>query len=143
MKIHKMRVYALLSALCWLAAVAVIVLDKWEVLVLPKTLGGLLAGGGAGLGSLLAVNAVIARYYSKHEKAQKDFEVGERDERNQAIRGKAAYRALVSATPIFITEWVILLVMDLPPAVLMLVCAGYLAHFGVYLYHVVKLQKEM
>ena len=59
------------------------------------------------------------------------------------IRGMAAYRALVSGTPIFLAVWLILLFLDVPLAGLLVVCAGYLLNFGVYAYHLVKLQKEM
>ena len=71
------------------------------------------------------------------------MEVEDRDERTRTIRGMAAYRALVSGTPIFLSVWLILLFLDVPLAGLLVVCAGYLLNFGVYAYHLVKLQKEM
>ena len=67
----------------------------------------------------------------------------EKDERNQMLRGIAAYRSLLAATPIFIAEWVILLVMDAPMAVLVVVMLAYLAHFVIYMYQLVRLQKEL
>ena len=76
------------------------------------------------------------------EKARQDRDE-DRDERTRTIRGMAAYRALVSGTPIFLTVWLILLFLDVPLAGLLVVCAGYLLNFGVYAYHLVKLQKEM
>lgn len=139
---NKARIYSLLGVLGWLTAIAVIVLDK-TVLEVPKVLGGLLAGGGAGVGSLFAVNALMTRYYQKNEKARKAAEVEERDERSQAIRGMAAYRALVASTPIFILEWILLLLMDLPLPALLVVAAGYMAHFFVYMRQIARLQKEM
>ena len=59
------------------------------------------------------------------------------------LRGIAAYRSLLAATPIFIAEWVILLAMDAPMAVLVVVMLAYLAHFVIYLYQLVRLQKEL
>lgn len=140
---NKFWLLLVLAVTGWLLVIAFIVLDKTALLVLPDFATGLMAGGGAALGSLCLVNALFLRYYQKNEKARRAAEVEERDERNRMLRGMAAYKATLASTPIFLVEWVVLLIMDPPTPVLLLVCAAYLIHFGVYMYHVVKLQKEM
>ena len=89
------------------------------------------------------MKALFARHYRRNEKARRAAEREEKDERNRQIRGIAAYRALLAATPIFLVQWVILLVMDVPMAALVVVMLAYLALFGVYLCQLVRLQKEL
>ena len=125
------------AAVSWLALILAAVQDSLG-LELPRFLGGLLAGGG-----LLTVKALFARHYRRNEKARRAAEREEKDERNRQIRGIAAYRALLAATPIFLVQWVILLVMDVPMAALVVVMLAYLALFGVYLCQLVRLQKEL
>ena len=120
------------AGLSWLAVLLVLLGDNFG-LELPRLAGGLLAGGGGALCGLLTVKALFARHYRRNEKA----------ERNQMLRGIAAYRSLLAATPIFIAEWVILLAMDAPMAVLVVVMLAYLAHFVIYMYQLVRLQKEL
>ena len=130
------------AAVSWLALILAAVQDSLG-LELPRFLGGLLAGGGGALGGLLTVKALFARHYRRNEKARRAAEREEKDERNRQNRGIAAYRALLAATPIFLVQWVILLVMDVPMAALVVVMLAYLALFGVYLCQLVRLQKEL
>ena len=130
------------AGVSWLAVFLVLVGDNLG-LELPRLAGGLLAGAGGALGGLLTVKALLARHYRRNEKARRAAEREEKDERNQMLRGIAAYRSLLAATPIFIAEWVILLAMDAPMAVLVVVMLAYLAHFVIYLYQLVRLQKEL
>ena len=67
----------------------------------------------------------------------------EKDERNQMLRGIAAHRVMLATTPIFIIQWVILLAMDVSIAVMVVVMLAYLAHFLIYMYQLVRLQKEL
>ena len=130
------------AGLSWLAVLLVLAGDSLG-LELPRLVGGLLAGGGGALGGLLTVKALFARHYRRNEKARRAAEREEKDERNQMLRGIAAYRSLLAATPIFIVQWVILLVMDAPMAVLVVVMLAYLAHFVIYMYQLVRLQREL
>ena len=130
------------AGVSWLVLLLLLVGDKLG-LELPRLVGGLLAGAGGALGGLLTVKALFARYYRRNEKARRAAEREEKDERNRQIRGIAAYRALLAATPIFLVQWVILLVMDVPMAALVVVMLAYLALFGVYLCQLVRLQKEL
>ena len=130
------------AGVSWLAVLLVLVGDSLG-LELPRLAGGLLAGGGGALGGLLTVKALFARHYRRNEKARRAAEREEKDERNQMLRGIAAYRSLLAATPIFIAEWVILLAMDAPMAVLVVVMLAYLAHFVIYMYQLVRLQREL
>ena len=139
---NKLRLYTALAALFFLLSAAAYLLDKLSA-PLPDRWGGLLVGGGVGVGVFFLSKALTERYYVKNQKARRMMEVEDRDERTRTIRGMAAYRALVSGTPIFLAVWLILLFLDVPLAGLLVVCAGYLLNFGVYAYHLVKLQKEM
>ena len=130
------------AGVSWLAVFLVLVGDNLG-LELPRLAGGLLAGAGGALGGLLTVKALLARHYRRNEKARRAAEREEKDERNQMLRGIAAYRTLLAATPIFIAEWVILLAMDAPMAVLVVVMLAYLAHFVIYMYQLVRLQREL
>lgn len=130
------------AGVSWLAVFLVLVGDNLG-LELPRLAGGLLAGAGGALGGLLTVKALLARHYRRNEKARRAAEREEKDERNQMLRGIAAYRSLLAATPIFIAEWVILLAMDAPMAVLVVVMLAYLAHFVIYMYQLVRLQREL
>ena len=100
----------------------------FPVINVELAVGIMLATGGS---------AVVARRMGMGEERE------EKDERNRQIRGIAAYRALLAATPIFLVQWVILLVMDVPMAALVVVMLAYLALFGVYLCQLVRLQKEL
>ena len=119
------------AAVSWLALILAAVQDSLG-LELPRFLGG-----------LLTVKALFARHYRRNEKARRAAEREEKDERNQMLRGIAAYRSLLAATPIFIVQWVILLVMGAPMAVLVVVMLAYLAHFVIYMYQLVRLQREL
>ena len=130
------------AGLSWLSVLLALVGDSLG-LELPRLAGGLLAGGGGALGGLLTVKALFARHYRRNEKARRAAEREEKDERNQMLRDIAAYRSLLAATPIFIVQWVILLVMDAPMAVLVVVMLAYLAHFVIYMYQLVRLQREL
>ena len=130
------------AGLSWLSVLLALVGDSLG-LELPRLAGGLLAGGGGALGGLLTVKALFARHYRRNEKARRAAEREEKDERNQMLLGIAAYRSLLAATPIFIVQWVILLVMDAPMAVLVVVMLAYLAHFVIYMYQLVRLQREL
>ena len=59
------------------------------------------------------------------------------------LRGIAAHRCLLATTPIFIIQWVILLALDVSIAVMVVVMLAYLAHFVIYMYQLVRLQKEL
>ena len=59
------------------------------------------------------------------------------------LRGIAAHRVMLATTPIFIIQWVILLAMDVSIAVMVVVMLAYLAHFVIYMYQLVRLQKEL
>ena len=50
---------------------------------------------------------------------------------------------MLATTPIFIIQWVILLAMDVSIAVMVVVMLAYLAHFVIYMYQLVRLQKEL
>lgn len=139
---NKLWLYTVLTVLFLLLAAGAYALDKF-VAPLPDRWGGLLVGGGVGLGVFFLSKALTERYYVKNEKARRMMEVEDRDERTQSIRGMAAYRSLVAGTPVFLCVWLVLLFLDVPLAALLTVCAGYLVNFSVYLYHLVKLQKEM
>ena len=139
---HKLRFYTALTALFLMLAVAAYLLDRFAA-PLPNQWSGLLIGGGVGLGVFFLSKVLMERYYVKHEKARREMEVEDRDEHTQSIRGMAAYRSMTAGTPIFLCVWLVLLFLDVPLAATLTVCAGYLANFGVYLYHLVKLQKEM
>ena len=130
------------AGVSWLAVLLVLVGDNLG-LELPRLAGGLLAGTGGALGGLLTVKALFARYYRRNEKARRTAEREEKDERNQMLRGIAAYRSLLAATPIFIIQWVILLALDVSMAVMVVVMLAYLAHFVIYMYQLVRLQKEL
>ena len=130
------------AGLSWLSVLLALVGDSLG-LELPRLAGGLLAGGGGALGGLLTVKALFARHYRRNEKARRAAEREKKDECNQMLRGIAAYRSLLAATPIFIVQWVILLVMDAPMAVLVVVMLAYLAHFVIYMYQLVRLQREL
>ena len=95
------------------------------------------------MGGLLTVKALFARYYRRNEKARRTAEREEKDERNQMLRGIAAYRVMLATTPIFIIQWVILLALDVSMAVMVVVMLAYLAHFVIYMYQLVKLQREI
>ena len=128
---NKEILYWIGAAVSWLAVLLVLVGDNLGVKLPP------LAGG------LLTVKALFARHYRRNEKARRAAEREEKDERNQLIRGIAAYRCLLATTPIFIIQWVILLVMDVPMAVMVVVMLAYLAHFMIYMYQLVRLQREL
>ena len=130
------------AGVSWLVLLLLLVGDNFG-LELPRLAGGLLSGAGGALGGLLTVKALFARYYRRNEKARRTAEREEKDERNQMLRGIAAYRVMLATTPIFIIQWVILLVLDVSMAVLLVVMAAYLAHFVIYMYQLVRLQKEL
>lgn len=138
---NKLWLYATLSTLFLLLAAGAIVLDSFAPL--PDPWDGLLMGGGVGLGVFFLSQALMEGYYVKNKKARRMMEVEDRDERTQSIRGMAAYRSLIASTPVFLCVWLVLLFLDVPLAATLTVCAGYLVNFGIYLYHLVKLQKEM
>ena len=139
---NKEILYWVGAGVSWLAVLLVLLRDNFG-LELPRLAGGLLAGGGGALGGLLTVKALFAHYYRRNEKARRTAEREEKDERNQMLRGIAAYRCLLATAPIFILRWVILLVMDVSMAVLLVVMAAYLAHFVIYMYQLVRLQREL
>ena len=139
---NKEILYWIGAAVSWLAVLLVLVGDNLGV-KLPPLAGGLLSGAGGALGGLLTVKALFARHYRRNEKARRTAEREEKDERNQMIRGIAAHRVMLATTPIFIIQWVILLVMDVPMAVMVVVMLAYLAHFVIYMYQLVRLQKEL
>ena len=130
------------AGLSWLAVLLALVGDSLG-LELPRLAGGLLAGGGGALGGLLTVKALFARHYRRNEKARRAAEREEKDERNQMLRGIAAHRVMLATTPIFIIQWVILLALDVSIAVMVVVMLAYLAHFVIYMYQLVRLQKEL
>lgn len=136
---NKLWLYSALSVFFLLLVVAGRLLGAH----LPDRWGGLLAGGGMGLGVFFLTNALMEGYYTKNKKARRMMEVEDKDERTQSIRGMAAYRSLVASTPVFLCVWLVLLFLDVPLAATLTVCAGYMANFGIYMYHLVKLQKEM
>ncbi len=142
MKNKALRFGAAAAVLLGLAAV-VVLLDKTGLLTLPDNVGGMIVGLGTGFGVFCLSNALFARYYDHNEKARRAAEIEDKDERTQAIRGQASYRALLADTPIFLAVWAALLILDVSLWALLLVCAGYLAHFGVYFYHLCKLQREL
>lgn len=139
---HKELIYWIGAGLSWLAVLLVLAGENLG-LELPRLVGGLLAGGGGALGGLLTVKALFARYYRRNEKARRTAEREEKDERNQMLRGMAAYRCLLATTPVFIIQWVILLMMDVSMAVMAVVMLAYLAHFVIYMYQLVRLQREI
>ena len=130
------------AGVSWLAVFLVLVGDNLG-LELPRLAGGLLAGGGGALCGLLTVKALLARHYRRNEKARRAAEREEKDERNQMLRGIAAHRVMLATTPIFIIQWVILLALDVSIAVMVVVMLAYLAHFVIYMYQLVRLQKEL
>lgn len=131
------------AAACLCLVLAIVVGDLTGGLVLPEALGGLLVGGGAALGALLLVNGIIDCYYACNARARREQEITEKDERVQAIRGLAAYRALQASSPIYLVVWIILLALDVGLPALLVVCGGYLAGFGVYLWALLKYEKEL
>ncbi len=139
---NKEILYWIGAGVSWLAVLLVLVGENLG-LELPRLAGGLLAGGGGALGGLLTVKALFARYYRRNEKARRTAEREEKDERNQMLRGIAAYRVMLATTPIFIIQWVILLALDVSMAVMVVVMLAYLAHFVIYMYQLVKLQREI
>ena len=130
------------AGVSWLVLLLLLVGDNLG-LELPRLAGGLLAGAGGALGGLLTVKALFVRYYRRNEKARRAAEREEKDERNQMLRGIAAHRCLLATTPIFIIQWVILLALDVSIAVMVVVMLAYLAHFVIYMYQLVRLQKEL
>ena len=60
-----------------------------------------------------------------------------------AIRGLAAYRALQASTPIYLVVWAILLALEVSLPGLLVVCGGYVAGFGVYVWALVKYEREL
>lgn len=136
---NKLRLYTVLTVLCFLLVAGGRLLDER----LPDRWGGLLAGGGMGLGVFFLTNALMEGYYAKNKKARREMEVEDKDERTRSIRGMAAYRSLVASTPVFLCVWLVLLFLNVPLAATLMVCAGYAVNFGIYMYHLVKLQKEM
>lgn len=139
---NKFRLFAGLTALFFLVAAGAFVLDRLGLMPWDR-MGGVLMGLGAGGGCFCLSNAAFARYYQKNEKARRTAEIEEKDERTQIIRGQASYRALLASTPIFLAVWAVLLSLDVSLWAILAVCAGYLAHFGVYLYHLIKLQNQI
>ena len=137
------RLYFAGAAVCACLVLGVILGDRTQRLILPDALGGLLVGGGAALGALLLVNGAIGYYYACNAKARREQEITEKDERVQAIRGMAAYRTLQASSPIYLVVWVILLGLDVSLPALLVVCGGYLAGFGVYLWALLKYEKEL
>lgn len=137
------RLYFAGAVLCVCLVLAVILGDKTGVLVLPEALGSLLVGGGAALGALLLVNGAMGLYYARNDKARREQAITEKDERIQAIRGLAAYRALQASTPIYLVVWAILLALEVSLPALLVVCGGYVAGFGVYVWALVKYEKEL
>lgn len=136
---NKLWLYSSLSVLFFLLVAVGRLLDAH----LPDRWGGLLAGGGIGLGVFFLTNALMEGYYAKNKKARRMMEVEDRDERTQSIRGMAAYRSLIASTPVFLCVWLVLLFVDAPLSATLAVCGGHLVNFGIYMYHLVKLQKEM
>ena len=132
----KELLYWIGAGVSWLVLLLLLIADKLG-LELPRVVGGLLAGAGGALGGLLTVKALFARYYRRNEKARRAAEREEKDERNQMLRG------MLATTPIFIIQWVILLAMDVSIAVMVVVMLAYLAHFVIYLYQLVRLQREL
>lgn len=139
---NKLWLYTILTVLLFLLTGGTYLLDLFGT-PLPDRWGGLLAGGGVGLGVFFLSKALTERHYIKNERARRMMEVEDRDERTRTIRGMAAYRALLSGTPIFLAVWLILLFLDVPLAAMLAVCGGYFLNFCIYTYHLVKLQKEM
>lgn len=139
---RKLRLYSALAVLFFLLSAAVYLLDRFSAPI-PERWDGLLMGGGVGLGTFFLSKALTERYYVKNQRARRIMEVEERDERTRTIRGMAAYRALLSGTPVFLAVWLALLFLDASLAAMLVVCAGYLLNFGIYAYHLVRLQKEM
>ena len=137
------RLYFAGAAACTCLVLAVVLGDRTGTLALPEALGGLLVGGGAALGALLLVNGVIGRYYACNDRARREQEITEKDERVKAIRGLAAYRALQASSPIYLVVWAILLALEVSLPALLVVCGGYVAGFGVYVWALVKYEKEL
>lgn len=142
MKRNKAVLWGVLMGLCGLMAVTALVLEEMGRMP-SERLGGVLMGAGAGIGCFCLSQFLMELHYRRNEKARRMAEIDEKDERSRAIRGEAGYRALLAGTPIFITEWVILLVLDVSIWVFLLVCAAYVTQFGVYLYHLLRLHSRM
>lgn len=137
------RLYFAGAAACLCLVLGAILGDRTGVLVLPEALGGLLVGGGAALGALLLVNGIMDFYYTRNDKARREQEITEKDERVQAIRGRAAYRVLQASSAIYLVVWAILLALDVSLPALLVVCGGYVAGFVVYVWALVKYEKEL
>lgn len=140
---NKGSAFGLGAALLLGLAAAVVVLDKTGLLILPDQVGGIVVGLGAAFGMLCLTNALSVRYYRRNEKARREAEIEEKDERTQTIRGLASYRTLRCSNVVYLLTWVALIMLDVPLPALLVVCLGYLANFGVYLYHLVKLQAKL
>ena len=142
MRRNKAAFWGVLMGLCVLLAAAAPALESMGRMP-SERLGGVLMGAGTGLGCFCLSRFLLELHYRRNEKARRMAEIDEKDERSRAIRGEAGYRALLAGTPIFLAEWLILLMLDVSIWVFLLACAAYLAQFGVYLYHLFRLQGRM
>lgn len=142
MKRSKAVLWGVLTAAFFLLALSAALLERAGV-SLTDQLGGALTGIGTGGWAFCLTHFLTELYFRFRPKARRAQEIGEKDERNRAIRGEAAYRALLNSSAVFLAEWLVLLVLDVPAWIYLLVAAAYLANFGCYLYHVLKLQNRM
>lgn len=124
----------LAGAAVWLEGAALLSSDR---------LTGALTGIGFGGGAFCLSHMLGELYFLRKPQARRAQEIQEKDERNRAIRGEAAYRALLNSTPVFIAEWCLLLVLDVSGWIYLLVALAFLANYGCYLYHMLKLQTTM
>ena len=107
--------------------------------VLPYICLGFGCGAfGHGIGDLVNICTL-----KKYPKLKKQAEIEEKDERNIAVSNRAKGKAYDLMLYLFGALMIIFVLMDADLSVILLLVASYLIVTGVFIYYLVKYQKEM
>lgn len=107
--------------------------------VLPYICLGFGCGAiGHGIGDLVNICT-----FKKYPKLKKQAEIEEKDERNIAVSNRAKGKAYDLMLYLFGALMIIFVLMDADLSVILLLVASYLIVTGVFIYYLVKYQKEM
>ena len=93
---------------------------------------------GHGIGDLVNICT-----FKKYPKLKKQAEIEEKDERNIAVSNRAKGKAYDLMLYLFAALMIIFVLMDADLSVILLLVASYLIVTGVFIYYLMKYQKEM
>lgn len=139
MKTNKIGLYSLLIG----AGMALVIaggLIKSEDL---KAVSGILIGGGAGLFGMSLANLITLWIEARNPHYRRQVQIDSQDERNQTINHTARSRAFSAFSPIFGVLMLIYVLIGEDMLPILLLVGAYLAVYGVYIFNLNKLNKEI